>query len=61
MNEYFVKLSITLTNKDITVLRQALKGYIYTIDSEACKNTAKDLLELVNHARDTALKNKGSE
>lgn len=52
--EYSVKLSITLTNKDIAVLRQSLEGYILTIGFEANKKIAKDLLEFINNADETA-------
>ncbi len=53
---YSIKLSITLTDKEASVLRSALKSYIFTISSEVKKNTAKELLELVDNAEKSAKK-----
>lgn len=47
--KYSVKLSVTLTNKDISVLKSALNDFILTVPYKDYADTAKDLLELINN------------
>lgn len=47
--KYSVKLSVTLTNKDISVLKSALSDFILTTPYKDNADTAKALLELINN------------
>ena len=51
---YVVKVSMVLSNREISVLKSALKGYILTTTYEECTNTAKELLEMITNADDRA-------
>jgi len=47
--EYSVKLSITLTNRDMSVLKKALKDYSFVVGAYD-KPILNDLLELIENA-----------
>jgi hypothetical protein len=62
MENYFIKVSVTLSNKDTAVLKKALKDFILvTSDHSNDKKVAKDLLELIENVDKRVRRQNASE